>query len=100
MLTRHSNNTSTKSFKFKFSFQVILKLFMNCCDNPILFGPQRCEKLDQKKEKLDSTDDRESSKKSHGATNETELPFKLDLRVSFDLVECRRVKVNLDKVET
>ena len=100
MPTWHSSSTSTKSFKLKFLFQVVLKLFLNCCDSPILVGPQRCEKFDQKKEKLDSTDDRESSKKPHGATNKTELPFKLHLPVSFDLVKCCCVKVDLDKVET
>ena len=115
MPTWHSSSTSTKSFKLKFLFQVVLKLFLNCCDSPILVGPQRCEKFDQKKEKLDSTDDRESSKKPHGATNKTELPFKLDLNItnytrnkqrkldlyiSFDLVKCCRVKVDLDQVKT
>ena len=94
MLTRHSNSSC------KFSFQVIWKLFLNCWDNLILVGPQRCEKLDQKKEKFDSTDDWKSSEKSHGTANETQLPFKLDLRVPFDHVKRRRVKVDLDKVET
>ena len=84
----------------KFSCQMIFKLSLNRGHNLIFVGPQRCKKIDQKKKKLHSTDDRESSEKSHCATNKTELSFKLDLRVSFDLVKRCRVKVDLDKVET
>ena len=77
--------------------------------------PEGCDELDQEKENLYSADDRESREKSHRASDQTELPFKLDLDItnytrnkqrkldlyiSFDLVKCRRVKVDLDQVKT
>ena len=41
--------------------------------------PEGCDELDQEKENLYSADDRESREKSHRASDQTELPFELDL---------------------
>ena len=50
---------------------------------------------EEKEDNLDATDDGESSEKSHGASNQTQLGFGLDLLVSLNGVEGRRVKVDL-----
>ena len=44
--------------------------------------PEVCDELDQEKEKLYSADDRESREKSHRASDQTELPFELDLDIT------------------
>ena len=57
---------------------------------------------DQPEEKVDglnTTDDRESSQEPHGSSNETQLGLKLDLLVSFNLVECCRVKVDMHQMK-
>ena len=78
---------------------MILKLLLRCGDNIVFGDPERCNKLDQKENKLDAADDRESSEKSHGASNEAQLGVKLDLFVSLYLVVGGRVKVDLDQVQ-
>ena len=48
---------------------------------------------------LDSTDDGEASEEPHGASNETQLGLHLDLLVSLNVVEGRRVKVDLNQLQ-
>ena len=52
-----------------------------------------------KEDDLDATDDGEPSEQPHGASNETQLGLHLDLLVSLDVVEGRRVKVDLNQLE-
>ena len=54
----------------------------------------------KKEDDLNAADDWESSEESHGASNETQLGLGLDLLVSLDVVEGRRVKVDLHKLES
>ena len=54
---------------------------------------------EEKKDDLNSTDDRKPTEESHGAPNETQLGLRLDLLVSFDVVKCGRVKVDLHQLE-
>ena len=49
---------------------------------------------EEKKDDLDSTDDRKPTEESHCAPNETQLGLRLDLLVSFDLVKGGRVKID------
>ena len=59
------------------------------------------KKLPQEKENyLNPTDDGESSKESHGASNETQLGLHIDLLVSFDVVKGGHIKVDLDQLES
>ena len=51
---------------------------------------------EEKKDDLDSTDDRKPTEESHCASNETQLGLRLDLFVSFDVVKCGCVKVDLN----
>ena len=48
---------------------------------------------------LNTTNDRETGEKSHGASNQTELALKLDLHVSLYLVVGGRVKEDVDKLK-
>ena len=57
------------------------------------------EKLDNKADDFNPTDDGKASEKSHGATNEAQLGLELDLLVSLDLVEGGRVEEDLDKLQ-
>ena len=54
---------------------------------------------EDKEDDLDATDDGESSEEPHGASNETQLGLHLDLLVSLDVVEGRRVKVDLNQLK-
>ena len=56
-------------------------------------------KPDNEENYLNATDDGEPSKKSHSASNETELGFKLDLLVPLDVFKGGRVKVDLDQLK-
>ena len=49
---------------------------------------------------LNATDDGEASEEPHGASNETQLGLRLDLLVSLDVVEGRRVKVDLNQLQS
>ena len=62
-------------------------------------GQKRSEDLEEEKDDLDSTDDRESGEKTHGSSDKTQLGVKLDLLVPLDIVERRRVKEDLHKVK-
>ena len=53
---------------------------------------------EDKEDDLNATDDGESSEESHGASDETQLGLGLDLLVSLDVVEGRRVKVDLHQM--
>ena len=55
---------------------------------------------EEKEDYLDATDDGETSEKTHGASNETQLGLRLDLLVSLDVVKGRRVKVDLNQMQT
>ena len=78
---------------------MIFKLSLNRGHNLIFVGPQRCKKFDQKKKKLHSTDDRESSEKSHCASNQAKLGLKLDLLVFHNFIVGGRVEENVDKLQ-
>ena len=64
-------------------FYIILSIPLNSFYQP-----------EEKKDDLDSTDDRKPTEESHGAPNETQLGLRLDLLVSFDLVNGGRVKID------
>ena len=55
---------------------------------------------EEKKDDLDSTDDRKPTEESHGASNETQLGLRLDLFVSLNVVKGRRVKVDLNQLQS
>ena len=55
---------------------------------------------EQKEDDLNATNDGESTEESHGASNETQLSLGLDLLVSLDVVEGRRVKEDLHQLKT
>ena len=55
---------------------------------------------EDKEDDLDATDDGESSEKSHGASNETQLGLGFDLLVSLDVVKGCRVKANFYKLKS
>ena len=59
----------------------------------------RTDQLEKKEDDLDTTDDGEPREEPHGASNETQLGLRLDLLVSLDVVEGRRVKVDLHKLK-
>ena len=58
------------------------------------------ERPEEKEDDLNTTDDGEPSEEPHGASDETQLGLRLDLLVSLDVVEGRRVKVDVDQVQT
>ena len=58
------------------------------------------EEFAQEEDDLDAADDREPRKEPHRASDETQLGLHLDLLVSLDVVEGRRVKVDVDQVQT
>ena len=58
------------------------------------------ERPEEKEDDLNTTDDGEPSEEPHGASDETQLSLHLDLLVSLDVVEGRRVKVDVDQVQT
>ena len=55
---------------------------------------------EDEKNDLNATDDGKARKKSHGATNETQLGLRLDLLVPLDVVKGGRVKIDLDQLES
>ena len=57
------------------------------------------DQLEKKEEDFDPTYDGEASEEPHGASNETQLGLHLDLLVSLNVVEGRRVKVDLNQLE-
>ena len=83
-----------------FACQVVLKLFLCCCNNVSFGDPKRFDEFDQKEDNLDAADDGESSEEPHGASDEAELCVKLDLLVAFYLVKGCRVKVDLNQVNS
>ena len=78
---------------------MVLKLFLCCCHNISFGDPERFDQFDQKENELDAAEDGESSQEPHGASDETELSLKLDLLVSFYLVEGCCVKEDLNQVK-
>ena len=66
-------------------FYIILSIPLNSFYQP-----------EEKKDDLNSTDDRKPTEESHGAPNETQLGLGLDLLVSLNVVKGRRVKVDLN----
>ena len=54
---------------------------------------------EEEEDDLNSTDNGEPSQEPHGASNETQLSLKLDLLVSFNVVECCRVKVDMHQMK-
>ena len=57
------------------------------------------ENLDCKVDHFYSTDDRESSKETHGASDKTDLILKFDLNVPLDLVKRGSVKEDLNQLQ-
>ena len=58
------------------------------------------ERPEEKEDDLNTADDGEPSEESHGASDETQLGLRLDLLVSLDVIKGRRVKVDLNQVQT
>ena len=58
------------------------------------------ERPEEKEDDLNTTDDGEPSEEPHGASDETQLGLHLDLLVSLDVVEGRRVKVDLNQLKS
>ena len=78
---------------------MILKLVPCCRNFLILCDSKRPDDLDEKENKLDAADDGESSEEPHGASDEAQLGLRLDLLVSLDVGEGRRVKVDLHELK-
>ena len=60
-------------------------------------GDTLVQELGHKEDDLDTANDGEPRKESHGASNETQLGLGLDLLVPLDVVKGCRVKVDPDK---
>ena len=58
------------------------------------------DQLEKKEDDLDTADDGEPGEESHGASDETQLGLNLDLLVSLDVVEGRRVKEDLHQLKS
>ena len=54
---------------------------------------------EEKEDDFDPADDGEPTEETHGASDETQLGLRLDLLVSLDVVEGRRVKVDLHQLK-
>ena len=63
------------------------------------FWPAKNYEPKEKEDDLNATDNGESRKESHGASDETQLGLSLDLLVPLDLVVGGRVKVDLHQLE-
>ena len=59
----------------------------------------RWDQPEDEEDDLNATDDGKSAEKSHGASNQTQLPFETDLLVSLNLVVGGRVKEDVDKLK-
>ena len=64
--------------------------------NPV--GPKRPKEPEQEDDDLNTTDDRKSCQKSHGASNQAQLCVVLDLFVPLNVVKGCRVKIDLDEL--
>ena len=58
------------------------------------------DSLEDKEDDLDATDDGKPSEETHCASNETQLGLRLDLFVSLNVVKGRRVKVDLNQLQS
>ena len=81
-------------------FVTIVKNFPFWRQNITLRNLEGSDQLEKKEDDLDTADDGEPSEESHGASNETQLGFGLDLLVSLDVVKGGRVKVDLYQMES
>ena len=76
-------------------------LDLQCCC-AFLFSLHYCrfkENLDCKVDHFNSTDDRESSEETHGASDKTDLVLKFDLDVPLNLVKRGCVKEDLNQLQ-
>ena len=78
----------------------ITKHFSPWFQNGTLRHLDGADQLEKKEDDLNTTYDRESSEESHGSTNETKLGLGLDLLVSLNVVEGRRVKEDLHQLKS
>ena len=62
-------------------------------------GNHLVKKFGRKEDNLNPANDGEPREESHRASNETQLGLHLDLLVSLDVVEGRRVKVDLNQLK-
>ena len=87
---------------FVFIYILIFNLVLVVVLNTIsLFavGDTLVQELGHKEDDLDTANDGEPRKESHGASNETQLGLGLDLLVSLDVVKGCRVEIDPDKSE-
>ena len=59
-------------------------------------GHEGHEEFGEEVDNLHATEDGEAGEESHGAADQTQLGVDCHLHVSLYLIECRRVKVDLD----
>jgi len=78
---------------------MVLKLGLCSRHNISPGNPEGADQPEEKEDDLDATDDGEPSEEPHGASDETQLGLRLDLLVSLDVVEGRRVKVDLHQLK-
>ena len=81
-------------------FVTIVKNFLCWRQNITLRNLEGSDQLEKKEDDLDTADDGEPSEESHGASDETQLGLNLDLLVSLDVVEGRRVKEDLHQLKS
>ena len=79
---------------------MVLKFFLCCRQKPGSSNLERAKESEEKEDDLDSADDGEPSEEPHGASNEAQLGLDLDLLVSLNVVEGRRVKVDLHQLKS
>ena len=78
----------------------IVRHFLCWWQNITLGNLDGSDQLEKKEDDFDATYDGESSEEAHGASNETQLSLHLDLLVSLNVVEGRRVKVDLNQLQS
>ena len=78
----------------------IVKHFLSSRHSITLRNFNGGDQLENKEDNLDAAYDGEPSEEPHGASDEAQLGLRLDLLVSLDVVEGRRVKVDLHKLQS
>ena len=79
---------------------MVLKLLFGSLHNICPPDPEGADQPEEKEDNLHPADDGEPSEEPHGASNETQLSLRLDLLVSLDVVEGRRVKEDLNQLKS
>ena len=78
---------------------MVLKLVFGFLHNISPPDPEGTNQPEEKEDNLDPADDGEPREEPHSASDETQLGLRLDLLVSLDVVEGRRVKVDLNQLK-